>query len=167
MKTKLVAIAVVASNGVIGDGNDQPFKFREDWARFKKLTRGHSLIMGRKTHEAMGLLPERTSIVITRHPDKLSFPIRDDGRPHGCAVSSFEEALAVETGDADDIRFVVGGGQIYQMAWPYLDELDITEVHAEADGSVRFPTITLDEWKEISRDPRGEFDFVRYVRTQS
>lgn len=54
---KLIAIAVVASNGVIGDGNDQPFKFAEDWARFKKITMGHSMIMGRKTHDAMGLLP--------------------------------------------------------------------------------------------------------------
>ncbi len=164
VETKLVAIAVVSSNGVIGDGNDQPFKFSEDWARFKRVTQDHALILGRRTHEAMGLLPGRTSIVITRHPERLSFPQREDGRPHGYAVSTFEEAVALETGDADDIRFVAGGGQIYQMAWPYLDELDITEVHAEAAGSVRFPEITADEWREVSREPHGEFDFVHYVR---
>lgn len=161
---KLIAIAVVASNGVIGDGNDQPFKFAEDWARFKTITMGHSLIMGRKTHDAMGLLPGRTSIVITRHPDRLSFPAAEDGRPRGVAVSTWDEAVQVPTGDADDLRYVIGGGQIYQLAWPYLDELDITEVHAQAAGSVRFPDIRPEEWEEVSREPHGEFDFVRYTR---
>ena len=163
---KLIAIAVVASNGVIGDGNDQPFKFAEDWARFKKITMGHSMIMGRKTHEAMGLLPGRTSIVITHHPEKLSFPVSEDGRPRGIAVTSWEQAVQVPTGDADDVRYVIGGGQIYRLAWPHLDELDITEVHAQAVGSVLFPEIKPEEWKEGSRQPRGEFDFVRYTRAQ-
>lgn len=216
---KLIAIAVVARNSVIGDGDDQPFKFREDWARFKKVTMGHPLIMGRKTHDAMGLLPGRCSIVITHDPDALSFPTGHDGRPRGIAVSTWDEAVAAaggasrrdaaipalnssdidssasggaapgglrtpraadspgaiprEVGPDDaagpassDEAYVIGGGQIYRMAWPHLDELDITEVHADAQGSVLFPEIHVPEWQEISREPRGEFDFVKYERTR-
>lgn len=157
------AIAVVASNGVIGDGIDQPFKFPEDWARFKKVTMGHPLIMGRKTHEAMGLLPGRTSIVLTSRPDAIEFPLGEDGRPRGYAVDSLGKALEHALGRDEEV-FVIGGGQIYRLAWDHLDELDITEVHAEAEGSVTFPEIDPEQWQEVSREPRGEFDFVRYAR---
>lgn len=159
------AIAVVASNGVIGDGKDQPFKFAEDWARFKKVTMGHPLIMGRKTHEAMGLLPGRFSIVITRRPEMIDFPAAEDGRPRGVAVSSFADALEAAHGRDDEV-YVIGGGQIYELAWRHLDELDITEVHAQAEGSVVFPAIDESEWTEVSRDERGEFDFVSYERVR-
>ena len=99
-------------------------------------------------------------------PEKLSFPVSEDGRPRGIAVTSWEQAVQVPTGDADDVRYVIGGGQIYRLAWPNLDELDVTEVHAQAAGSVLFPEIKPEEWKEVSRQPRGEFDFVRYTRAQ-
>lgn len=159
----LIAIAVVASNGVIGDGNDQPFKFPADWRRFKQVTMGHPMIMGRKTHDAMGLLPGRVSIVITRRPELIEFPLDDAGQPRGFAVDSVLRAIEVARG-LDQTCYVIGGGQIYRAAWQYLDVLDITEVPQDAPGSVTFPEIDPDEWVEVSREPQGEFDFVRYER---
>ncbi len=159
----ITAIAVVARNGVIGDGEDQPFKFREDWARFKKVTMGHPMIMGRKTHDAMGLLPGRVSIVVSRNPQRVQFDQAPDDAARGYAVGSLAEAIELAK-TLDDQIFVIGGGQIYRLAWPILDELDLTEVHAEAEGEVRFPEVDDQQWRETSRDPRGEFDFVRYVR---
>lgn len=159
----ITAIAVVARNRVIGDGQDQPFKFREDWARFKKVTMGHPLIMGRKTHDAMGLLPGRTSIVVSRTPQRVQFEQPRDEASRGFAVGSLAEAIELAQ-SLDDQIYVIGGGQIYQMAWPQVDELDLTEVHAEAEGDVLFPEVDEQEWQELARDPRGEFDFVRYIR---
>ncbi|GAA2178985.1 dihydrofolate reductase [Brooklawnia cerclae] len=159
----VVAIAVVARNGVIGDGHDQPFKFREDWARFKRVTMGHPLIMGRPTHEAMGLLPGRTSVVLTRHPEGLTFPRAEDGKPRGYAVSSIEQALEVARG-LDDTVFIAGGGQVYRLAWPHVDELDLTRVHQDAAGDVVFPDVDPGGWLEVAREPHEQFDFVRYQR---
>ncbi len=160
------AIAVVASNGVIGDGRDQPFKFKEDWARFKEVTMGHPLIMGRRTHDAMGLLPGRTSIVLTSRPEMIDFPLGEDGRPRGYAVDSLAKALEVAMGRDEEI-YVIGGGEVYRLAWDQLDELDITQVHAEAEGEVTFPEIDPAIWEETSRDQRGEFDFVHYARRRA
>lgn len=163
---QLIAIAVVARNRVIGDGADQPFKFPEDWARFKKVTMGHPMIMGRHTHEAMGLLPGRVSIVLTRRPAAIKFPIGDDGQPRGHAVASLDEAIELASQLDDELAYVIGGGEIYRLAWPLLDELDITEVHQDASGSVVFPEIDPQLWREVSREPRGEFDFVRHERVR-
>ncbi|MDI9628873.1 MAG: dihydrofolate reductase [Acidobacteriota bacterium] len=160
---KLIAIAVVAANGVIGDGADQPFKFPEDWARFKRVTMGHPMIMGRRTHDAMGLLPGRTSIVVTRSPDLVTFSPDADGQLRGVAVASIDQALDVAS-QLDDVVYVIGGGQIYHQMLPLVDELDITEVHADAEGGVLFPDIDPQIWIEVEREPHGAFDFVRYER---
>lgn len=157
------AIAVVARNGVIGDGKDQPFKFAADWARFKKVTMGHPLIMGRRTHDAMGLLPGRLSIVLSSRPELIEFPMDTDGRPRGYAVDSFAKALEIAQGRDEEI-YVIGGGEIYRLAWDHLDELDLTEVRADAEGAVTFPEIDPEVWEEYSREPKGEFDFVSYRR---
>lgn len=162
---KLVAIAVVASNRVIGDGKDQPFKFREDWARFKRVTMGHPLISGRKTFDAMGLLKGRVSIVITRSPDKVINSVEASERHRLFAVTSLDDAIA-KAAELDDIAFVIGGGEIYRQAMGVVDELDLTEVHAKADGNVTFPKIG-DEWVEAERVRGEQFDFVKYNRTQA
>ncbi|MCT2973139.1 dihydrofolate reductase [Propionibacterium freudenreichii] len=159
----VVAIAVVATNGVIGDGHDQPFKFPEDWARFKRVTLGHPLIMGRRTHDAMGLLTGRTNIVVSRTPQAVTWPDQAPEGSHGIAVSSIEEALAVASG-LDQRIYVIGGGQIYKAAWDWLTDLDITAVHELADGSVTFPEISAQDWSQTSSEPHGEFDFVHYAR---
>ena len=162
---RLVSIAVVAANRVIGDGTDQPFKFAEDWERFKALTMGHPLIVGRRTHQSIGLLPGRFSIVITHDPASVDFPPDAQGNLRGRAVPGIKEAIEL-AGELDqEVAHVVGGGQVYATTMDLVDELDITQVHADAEGSVLFPLIDPRIWREISREqPRKEFSFVRYRR---
>lgn len=159
---RIIGIAIVGSNGVIGDGTGQPFQIAEDWARYKRVTNGHPMIVGRRTHEAIGRwLSGRTTIVVTRTPERIELPT--DGRAIGYAVPSLDDALTLARSLHDTI-YVAGGGQIYLGAWPQLTELAVTEVDAEAPGTVFFPPIDLTEWREISREPRDSFAFVRYVR---
>lgn len=156
---RVIAIAVVGTNGVIGDGKDQPFKFREDWARFKQVTMGHPIILGRHTHEAIGgYLPGRTTIVVSRDPEQIE--LSDDENAPSFAVGSVEMALEVAE-NLDDVCFVCGGGQVYENTWEMLTELDITEVHDSAEGSVLFPEVDDDEWRLLTREPREGFDFTR------
>ncbi|WP_040161475.1 dihydrofolate reductase [Nigerium massiliense] len=158
----LIAIAIVAANGVLGDGETQPFEFAEDWARYKEVTMGHPMIMGRTTHEAIGRwLPGRTSIVLTTDPGRVTLPT--DGRADGRTAGSLAEALEVAR-SLDDTVFIAGGGRVYADAWDLLDELDLTEVHAEAEGTVTLPRIDPDVWQEYRRERRDEFDFVGYRR---
>lgn len=160
---RIVAIAVVAANGVIGDGTDQPFKIREDWARFKRTTMGHPLIAGRKTYDAMGLLPGRTLIVVTRDPESVQAPDVVPEGAHLLVATSVDEALELAE-QRDYVCYVVGGGQIYREVWDRLTELDLTEVHQDAAGDVTFPPVADDVWQEMSRELRGDFDFVTYTR---
>lgn len=159
----VVAIAVVADNGVIGDGTDQPFKIPEDWRRFKRVTMGHPLVMGRRTYQAVGLLPGRPIVVITSDPGRVSPP---ESIPEGSRLlvaGSLDQALALAGGMSDTV-YVAGGGRVFAEAMDRLDILDLTEVHAPAEGSVLFPPIDPQVWVETSRDPRDGFDFVTYRR---
>ena len=128
---EIIAIAAVASNGVIGAGNDIPWRIPADWQRFKALTMGHVLIMGRKTYDSIGRpLPGRTTFVITR--DRMW---RDGVR----AVPSVDEALDQALLLDSQTIFVAGGGEIYRAAWDRLTGLEITEVDQHPDGEVTFP----------------------------
>ncbi len=159
---RIIGIAIVGSNGVIGDGERQPFEIAEDWARYKRVTLGHPMIMGRGTYDAIGRwLPGRTTIVVTSDPARIELP--SDGRAIGHAVASLDEALDLAR-SLDDEIYVAGGGTIYRQAWPELTELDLTEVEAEADGTVFFPQVDPAQWREVSREPRDGFAFVRYLR---
>lgn len=159
---KIIAIAIVAANSVLGDGERQPFEFAEDWARYKRVTSGHPMIMGRRTHDAIGRwLPGRTTIVVTSNPDAVELPT--SGTATGIAVLSLDEALELASGLDDEI-YIAGGGSIYAQAWEHLTDLDLTMVHAEAVGEVRFPEIDPTEWVEVRREPHEEFDFVGYRR---
>lgn len=165
MSARIIAIAIVAANGVLGDGERQPFEFAEDWARYKKITSGHPMIMGRRTLDAIGRwLPGRATIVVTSKPDEVQLPA--DGKATGFAVSSVASALDLAQSLDDDEVYVAGGGSIYDQAWPFLTDLDLTEVHAEAEGSVRFPEVNPSEWVEVRREPHQEFDFVGYQRVE-
>ena len=155
-RSEVIGIAAVARNGVIGAGNDIPWRIPEDWARFKAITMGHVLIMGRKTYDSIGRpLPGRTTIVVTRDP-----AWRTDG-----------VVVATDLDDAFDLAyaltptkvFVAGGGQIYAAAWDRLDTLEITEVYADPAGDVRFPVIGAD-WHETDRDEREGFAFITFRR---
>lgn len=159
---RIIGIAIVGSNGVIGDGHSQPFQIAEDWARYKRVTLGHPMIMGRGTFDAIGRwLPGRTTIVVTSRPSRIELP--SDGRAAGHAVASLDEALALAC-TLDDEVYVAGGGTIYRQAWPQLTELDLTEVDAAAEGTVFFPQVLPSEWEQIARDPRDGYAFVQYRR---
>ncbi|MDF1488966.1 dihydrofolate reductase [Tessaracoccus caeni] len=155
---RIVAIAAVADNGVIGSGDDMLWHLPKDFARFKKVTTGNTLIFGRRTHEQIGrTLPDRRVIVVTRDPEWSDETVE--------VAHSIEEALELAAQTPDKICYVGGGSQIYEAAWPYLTELDITIVHQEPDGAATFPLITASEWTEISREVHQGYDFVQFRPT--
>lgn len=157
---RIVAIAAVAENGVIGSGDDMVWHLPDDFRRFKRVTTGNTLVMGRRTHEQIGrALPGRRTIVVTRNQEW-----RDDDVE---VAHSIEEALALAEQTPDKVCYIAGGSQIYEAAWPYLMELDITQVHLAPEGEALFPHISPREWTEISREVGDEFDFVQYRPTPS
>ena len=149
---KIIIIAAVSENGVIGDGPNIPWHISEDFKRFKELTLNHPVIMGRKTFESIGKpLSNRQNIVLTR---------RDDYNPEGVVVvHSLDEALS---NCEDEEVYIIGGSTVYSEAMPKADVLEITEVHQKVDGDVFFPEIDKNVWKEIVRDDRQGFSFVTY-----
>jgi len=154
---EIIGIAAVAVNGVIGSDNDIPWQIPADWQRFKALTMGNVLIMGRKTYDSIGRpLPGRTTFVITR--DRMW---RGDGvRAVPDLDEAFDQAMLLNP----EAIFVAGGGEIYRAAWDRLTGLEITEVDQQPDGDVRFPEIDPDEWIEIEREPGDGYSFVSYRR---
>ena len=154
----IVAIAAYARNRVIGNGPEIPWRISEDWKRFRRITDGHVLIMGRKTYASIGRpLPGRHTIVITRDPDW-----RADGVIAAGGLDRAIELARVRHPEA--IIFIAGGGEIYRAAWDRTEFLDVTEVDAEPKGDITFPEITDAEWQELSRDQRDGFAWVGYRR---
>jgi len=160
-KPRLALIAAVAANGVIGSDNALPWRLPEDLKRFKALTLGHPVIMGRKTFESIGRpLPGRRNLVITRNAGY---------RADGCEVlDSLEAALAACAGSTDEV-FVIGGAQIYAEALPLAQRLYLTEIRRDYPGDARFPEWSRAQWKEVARERRcGEdglpYDFADYER---
>ncbi|HEX5394983.1 MAG TPA: dihydrofolate reductase [Candidatus Saccharimonadales bacterium] len=152
------AIVAMAKNGVIGKGGGLPWYLPAELSRFKEVTMGHPIIMGRKTHESIGrALPGRTNIVITRD--------RGYKAAEGCViVGSLNEALeqAKKSEGADEI-FIIGGASIYEQAMPLLDRIYLTKVDADIKGDKSF-NYGPDEWKQVSSekhsaDEKNQFDF--------
>lgn len=148
-------IAAVAENNALGKDNDLLWHLPDDFKRFKQITSGHFIIMGRKTFESFPKpLPNRTHVIITRQKDY---------HPENCiVVSSIEEAISVCPKEED--AFIIGGGEIYSLALPYADSLDITRVHTSLPADTFFPEINLDQWKIISdefhqKDEKHKYDF--------
>ncbi len=160
---RLTAIAAVGANGVIGDGRGMLWHLPEDFARFKRVTMGGVLVMGRRTYESLaGALKGRVSIVVTRDP---AWRPRRTGQAEVHAVTSLEQVGALLAERAGLTWWSSGGGQIYRLLWPYTTDLDITEVHASPQAEVTFPAIEPAEWRQTGRDPHDQFDFVTYQRT--
>jgi dihydrofolate reductase len=154
---EIIAIAAVAANSVIGTANDIPWRIPADWQRFKDLTIGHVLIMGRKTYDSIGRpLPGRTTFVITR--DRMWR--RDGVRSAPSLDEAFDQAMLLNP----DIIFIAGGGEIYRSAWHRLTGLEITEVDQNPDGEVTFPEIAPEAWIETAREPHDGYSFVSYRR---
>jgi dihydrofolate reductase len=161
---KLSIIVAVAEDGVIGRDNDLPWYLPADLKRFKQLTMGHHLLMGRKTFEAIGrALPGRTTVVISRGRPSLPEEVQLAG--------SLEEALTLAAQADDDEAFVAGGAQIYHLALPRADRLYLTQIHAAFEGDTRFPELVESEWQLVSREdhePDGKneysYSFLVYDR---
>lgn len=140
----IAIIVAVAQNFAIGKNNELLFHLPNDLKRFKSITKGHSVIMGKKTFFSLpnGPLPHRRNIVITDVPDE---------RFDGCeTVNSIEEA--VELVKKEDMSFVIGGGMIYRQFYPVAGNLYLTLVHKDFEADTFFPEIGFDEWVEVERE---------------
>ena len=157
---RLTLIAAVARNGVIGNDNALPWRLPEDLKRFKELTLGHPIIMGRKTWASLGRpLPGRRNIVISRDPDFNA--------PGGIVVASLAAALAASA-DATE-AFVIGGAEIYALALPEAQCLRLTEIDRDFPGDTHFPGFDPAAWRETARerhhaDAGFDYAFVTYQR---
>ena len=158
--TALALIAAVARNGVIGSGNALPWQLSADLKRFRALTLGHAVIMGRKTWQSIGHpLHGRQNIVVTRQAD---FVARG-----ALVVRSLDEAMRAVTLPAP--AFCIGGGELYALALPQATTLHCTEIDRDFDGETRFPDFDRTLWRETARDvqraPEGfSYAFVTYQR---
>lgn len=158
---KISIIVAVAENGVIGRGGDLPWHLGADLKRFKELTAGYTVIVGRKTHEAIlkrlgRPLPDRMTIIITSQPH---YPI-----PDGCvAVDSWEAALRL-LGEAEKV-FVIGGRKLYERALPEATTLYLTLVHARPDGDTFFPEYDRTEWPLTSATYHPQDEKNDYAHT--
>jgi dihydrofolate reductase len=162
---RVVLIAAVARNGVIGDGRGMPWRLPEDLAHFRRRTLGHPVIMGRVTWDSLtpGLrpLPGRRNLVLSRDPAWAATGAE--------RVASLAAALALV--DGAEMVFVIGGAQIYREALPQADTLLLTEIDRDADGSTHFPAWPRADFIEIAREHHQAaapndfaFDFVTYHR---
>ncbi|PIB33924.1 diacylglycerol kinase [Gaetbulibacter sp. 5U11] len=149
-------IVAAGENNEIGKNNDLIWHLRDDLKRFKALTSGHHIIMGRKTFESFPKpLPNRTHIVISR---QLDYQV-----PEGVlVVNNLEDAVALAKNDAQP--FIIGGGEIYKLAMPYASKIELTRVHSNFDADTYFPKIDMTQWKETAntfhkKDENHEFEF--------
>ena len=152
-------IVATSKNKVIGNNNELIWKLSSDLKRFKELTTGHPVVMGRKTYESIGKpLPNRRNIIITRN---LEYEV------NGCeVVSSLEEALLLTNNDC----FIIGGGEIYKQSLEVADKIYLTLVHKDFEGDTTFPELGK-EWatidtKDFDADEKNEYNysFIEYNR---
>ena len=154
---RVVLVAAVAENGVIGADGGIPWRLPGEQAHFKALTLGHTLVMGRATYDSIGRpLPGRTTIVLTRGPTWSAAGV--------LVAASFEEALRRADELSGDVM-VAGGAQVYAEALPWADEQVLTEVHASPEGDVHYPDFDRAEWVEVRREPKDGYDLVWWERT--
>ena len=151
-------IVAVSANGVIGRGDELPWHLSDDLKRFKQLTLGKPIVMGRKTFESIGrALPGRQNIVLTRQSEFAA----DD-----CDVVSSIDAAIAASGDAGEI-VVIGGSEIYKLFLPLAERIYMTRVHIEVDGEVRFPELDDELWQEFERENHDADDLNEYEFTTS
>ena len=149
-------IAAVAENNALGKDNELVWHLPNDFKRFKALTSGHHIIMGRKTFESFPKpLPNRKHIIITRQKKYQA---------EGCIiVESIEEAINICP--KDENSFIIGGGEIYTLGLPYTDKIEITRVHESFEADTYFPEINNKEWKIVcsefnKKDEKHKYDYT-------
>jgi dihydrofolate reductase len=163
---KISLIAAMASNRVIGNNNSMPWHLSADLKKFKKITMGSPILMGRKTYESIGrTLPGRTNIILSRNPEYLQ---------EGCLVfNDVETAIKKGCESAGEI-FVIGGADLYAAILPSADTLYLTIINRYFQGDTFFPEIDLNHWSEVEReniddDPDAAFSysFLKLERVNS
>jgi len=164
-KSNLTIIVAASTNNIIGKDNKLIWHLPDDLKRFKKLTSGHNIIMGRKTFDSFpGLLPRRKHIIITRSKENSSSKMV-------VYVNSIEEAI--EASKEDSNPFVIGGGEIYKMAMDYCNKIEITRINSYFDGDTSFPLIDSNKWEkkfdefhDIDENHKQSFNFETYEKKQ-
>lgn len=162
----LSIIVAKAKNNIIGKNNKLLWSLPEDLKRFKKLTTGHTIIMGRKTFDSLGrVLPNRKHIVFTQNPD---FKVEDEN------VEIVHSMLEIKQYIEDENEnFVIGGAMIYNLLLPYTKKMYVTEINQDFEGDAFFPKINLEDWKIIEKE-KGikneknnlEYEYVTYERIE-
>ena len=153
----LSIIVAKAKNNIIGKDNKLLWHLSDDLKRFKELTIGHNIIMGRKTFESLGgILPNRKHIVFTQNPD---FKINDENVQVVHSMLEIQEYI-----ENDEENFVIGGAMIYNLLMPYVTKMYVTEIEKDFQGDAFFPRIDTQVWKEVSRengmkDENNDFDY--------
>jgi dihydrofolate reductase len=154
---KLTVVAAIARKGVIGRGGTIPWRLPEDLARFKALTTGHAVVMGRKTWESLPdrfrPLPGRRNVVVTRDPSWAAAGAE--------RATSLEDALRL-LADEPEV-YVIGGAEVYRAALPLADELALTEIDLEVEGDTFFPSWDRGTFLETSREQRTSADGIRFA----
>ena len=158
----IIMIAAAAENNALGKDNKIVWHLPNDYKRFRQLTSGHYIIMGRRTFESLQKpLPDRTHIIITRQKDYQA--------PGCIVVDSIEKALSACPQDQDS--FIIGGGEIYTIGLPYADKIELTRVHASFEADAFFPEIIDTEWKleasefnEKDEKHNYEYTYLTFIR---
>ncbi len=162
---EIYAIVAMGDNFEIGYNGDLIWRIKEDLKRFKSLTMGHPIIMGRKTRDSLPkALPGRTNIAITHNPDYTA--------PDTLIAHSLSEALELaRKAEGSDKIFIIGGGQVYEEAFPILGRLEITHIYGTPDNvDTFFPEVSIDDWELIDKSdsyetPEGlDYGFESYKR---
>ena len=161
-KSILTLIAAAGKNNALGKNNDLIWHISNDLKRFKRLTSGHTIIMGRKTFESMPkALPNRTNVVLTTKKDFTA--------AGATVVHSIEAALEQIKGDTQP--FIIGGGEIYRLFMEHCDRIELTRVHHDFEADVYFPEIDLTQWMEVARedvfaseDQPYNYSFITYEK---
>jgi len=159
----ITIIAAAAANNALGKDNDLIWHLPDDFKRFKQITTGHFIVMGRKTFESFPKpLPNRTHVIITRQEDYTA--------PESCiVVNSLKKAI--DTCPKDEDIFIIGGGEIYQQSMSIADKIELTRVFTTPEADTFFPEINPEEWKLVfeefhPKDEKHAFDytFLTYIR---
>lgn len=149
-----VAVVAIASNGVIGNQGSLPWRLSSDLKRFKQLTMGHCLVMGRKTYESIGRpLPGRQTIVLSQagfNPAGHDAPTSEGQQPTILCAKRPEDVAALV--EPQRRVMVVGGAQIYQAVMPHCSEIWLTRVLADVEGDVHFPEFDWNQWEQVSTE---------------
>ena len=157
----LSIIVAKAKNNVIGKDNKLLWHIPEDLKRFKSLTTGHTIIMGRKTFDSIGrVLPNRKHVVLTHN---LDFKVHDENVEIVHSIDEIKKYI-----ESDEENFVIGGAMIYSLLMPYVTKMYITEIDKNFEGDSVFPPVNHEKWKEVkrveSKDDNLEYSFVDYER---